>query len=504
MVIRRSRLLGLMLGAFFATAVTAVAEGPRQRPNILFIFADDHSPRTVSCYPGAYEMACTPNIDRLAASGIRFRTAYFGSWCMPSRASLLTGLHPHAIESMRMEGPYPGSTYDPQRCRFWPSVFRQHGYQTAQIGKWHTGTDAGYGRDWDHQRVWNRPAEPKNAGNYYGPQWIETNGTREWVEGYATDRYTEWACDYIRGGNRLAEKPWYLWVCYGGVHRPTIPAARHRERLRQQTAQLPADIVGPRPGKPAYLEATQAWELRADGAAAWRRGEKTHTQWLQQTMECLAAVDEGVGKLLAALAETGQLEQTLVVYSSDQGFANGEHGLLQKVAPYDAAYASPLIVSRPGTLPAGRVCQHSVNAADLVVTFFAQAGIPLPWKMHGRDFSQLLRNPDDASWDHPTLYEHTGQHYGVDVAAAVSRGDAVHQRVPYYAAVCQHQLKYIRYFGADLPEELYDLGDDPHELCNVVDDPRYADQLRALRTAWMVELQATDAPFFSQLRAGRD
>ncbi len=110
--------MGLLVGAFCVTAVTALAEAPRQRPNILFIFADDHSPRTVSCYPGAYEMACTPNIDRLAASGIRFRAAYFGSWCMPSRASLLTGLHPHAIESMRMEGAYPGSTYDPQRCRF--------------------------------------------------------------------------------------------------------------------------------------------------------------------------------------------------------------------------------------------------------------------------------------------------------------------------------------------------------------------------------------------------
>jgi arylsulfatase A-like enzyme len=443
-------------------------------------------------------MARTPNIDRLAAAGIRFRAAYFGSWCMPSRASLLTGLHPHAIESMRMEGAYPGSTYDPARCRFWPSAFRQHGYQTAQIGKWHTGTDAGYGRDWDHQRVWNRPAVPENAGKYYGPQRIDTNGKREWVEGYATDHYTNWACEYIRGENREAGKPWYLWVCYGGVHKPAIPAARHRGRLRHAAAQLPADIVGPRPGKPAYLQDTQAWQLRADGEAVWKRGGKTHSQWLQQTHECLAAVDEGVGKMLAALEATGQLANTLVIYASDQGFANGEHGLLQKVAPYDDAYASPLIVSQPGTIPAGEVCHHSVNAPDLVVTCFAQAGIPLPWKMHGRDFSCLLDDPGNAAWNHPVLFEHTGQHYGAAVADALRAGTGIHQNVPYYAAVCQNQLKYIRYVGADLPEELYDLEADPRELRNIINDSRYADHLRELRAAWVAEVRATDAPFLDQ------
>ena len=124
------------------------AEVPK-RPNILFILADDQSYKTVHCYPESYPWVKTPNIDRLAQAGVRFDRAYLGAWCMPSRASLLTGRHPHGIESMRMEGEYPGSTYDPKQCRFWPSVFREHGYHTAQIGKWHTGTDSGQGRDWD-------------------------------------------------------------------------------------------------------------------------------------------------------------------------------------------------------------------------------------------------------------------------------------------------------------------------------------------------------------------
>jgi arylsulfatase A-like enzyme len=123
------------------------------RPNILFILADDQSYKTLGCYPEAWPWVKTPNIDRLATEGLRFHAAYLGAWCMPARASLLTGRHPHGVESMRMEGKYPASAYDPKRCPFVPAALRAQGYQTAQIGKWHTGVDAGWGRDWDYQAV---------------------------------------------------------------------------------------------------------------------------------------------------------------------------------------------------------------------------------------------------------------------------------------------------------------------------------------------------------------
>ena len=120
---------------------------------------------------------------------------------------------------MRMEGKYPGSKYDPAKCPFWPSVFRKNGYQTAHIGKWHTGIDAGFGRDWDFQMVWNRPAHPDNAPNYYDNQLISKNGGEPvMTKGYTTDNYTDWAIDYIDGKERDSEKPWYLWLCYGAVH----------------------------------------------------------------------------------------------------------------------------------------------------------------------------------------------------------------------------------------------------------------------------------------------
>ncbi len=489
--------------AFVCPQITR-AEKP---PNILFIYADDHSPKTLSCYEGAYPMAKTPHIDKLAASGVRFQGAYLGSWCMPSRASLLTGHHPHAIESMRMEGQYPGSAYDPKQCRFWPSVFRQNGYHTAQIGKWHTGTDTGFGRDWDYQIVWNRPKFPDNAASYYGPQMTAFNSQERMVEGYSTDNYTDWAVKYIQGENRDPNKPWYLWLCYGAIHGPTIPADRHKGNYASQKVMPPEDIFGPREGKPSYLEKTQAWKKDANGQPVFMNGRKTHSAWLQQVNECMLAVDEGVGRVMEALKQSGQLENTLVIYSSDQGFANGEHGLKQKVAPYEASYRSPLIVSRPGKIPAGKYCPHPVNAPDLVVTFFAQAGIELPWKMHGRDITPLLMNPENAEWNHPTLYMHTGQDYGSNAVKAI-QGEkaAVHSGVPYYVALRHGPYKYIRYLGADEPAELYDLDSDPEELINLAANEKFRETTDRLHKRLREELTRCGAAFlraFDKLSATR-
>ncbi len=488
-----------------AATVCALAPSlPAAGPNILFIYADDHSPRTVSCYEQAYTMANTPNIDRLAAGGVRFRAAYLGSWCMPSRASLLTGLHPHAIETMRMEGKYPGSEYDPEVCRFWPASFRSGGYQTAQIGKWHTGTDAGFGRDWDFQAVWNRPANPDNAGSYFGRQLMDFNGERRTVDEYSTDHYTRLACDYIRGEGRAADKPWFLWLCYGAIHGPTTPADRHLGKLKGVKEEAPPTIFGPRPGKPSYLEKTQAWRPGPDGEpimsggkgkpadqagkAAKAGGGRTFSNWVRQVNECMMAVDEGVGEVMKALAESGQLENTIVIYTSDQGFANGEHGMKQKVAPYDATYSAPFIVSGPGVTK-GAVTRHCVNAPDVISTLFALAGQTPPWTFHGRDFSAVLKQPDSARWDHPTLFTHTGQQYGSDVTKALASGkDVIHAGVPFFAGVCQGDFKYVRYLAGGEPEELYDLRQDPHEITNLAADPAHAAKLEAMRGHWQQEM----------------
>ena len=485
-----------------------------KRPNILFILADDQSYKTVACYPESFPGVRTPNIDALAKTGVRFHAAYLGSWCMPSRATLLTGRQPHAIESMSMAGAYPGSMYDAKQCPFIPAQMRQQGYQTAQIGKWHTGTDAGWGRDWDYQVVWNRPKHPENAGAYYERQLLAFNGEERWQDGYPCDNYTQWACEYIKGANRDAEKPWYLWLCYGNIHGPNKPAERHAGVYAKLDVPIPADIFGPRPGKPAYLDKTQAWVRGEDGLpyAGKNEGQQIgdegiapkdgkrigvpFIEWARRVNECVLPLDEGVGQLVEALKESGQLENTFVVYTADQGFAMGEHGFRAKLAPYDANYRSPLIVSMPSRFPSGAVCKTPVSGADLAATFLAISGVKVPWAIHGRDITPLLRAPD-APDSKPCFYEHMGQRYGKDVKAILAgeKDKGGDKNFPAYVAVVQDGVKFIHYLRREHGEELYDLAADPEELNNLIHDPRQSARIEVFRAALIAECKRTEAPF---------
>ncbi len=431
---------------------------------------------------------------------------------MPSRASLLTGKLQHAIMSMTMEGQYPGSKYDPAQCPFVPAQFRANGYHTAQIGKWHTGTDTGFGRDWDYQIVWNRPGHPENAGNYYENQILTFNGVDKPTDGYSTDNYTQWAAEYIQGQNRDPNKPWYLWLCYGAIHGPTTPASRHKGMLEGKQAIVPADIVGPRESKPAYLDDTQAWGLDSDGRPAMAKKNKKKDNydggapgkkldaWVQQVNECNMAVDEGVGKVLESLKTSGQLENTLIVYTADQGYALGEHGLNQKVAPYDASISSPMIISWAGKFPAGQVCKHPINAPDLVDLFCKTAGVTLPWKTHGRDIRPLLENPGTTQWNSPLLLTSTSRNYGAETNKIPTDDSLTSSSgVPWYALLRDGKYKYIRYFIEGETEELFDLESDPDELKNLVSSPDQIERLTMLREKAKAEMRRTDANFVDVL-----
>lgn len=481
-----------------------------KRPNILFIYADDQNTKTLACYPGAWPWVKTPNIDALAKSGTRFHAAYLGSWCMPSRATLLTGRHPHGIESMSMEGKYPGSTYDPQQCPFIPAQMRQQGYHTAHIGKWHTGTDSGWGRDWDHQIVWNRPLHPDNAGAYYDTQILSIDGKEQTVEGYPADNYTQWACDYISGKKRDTAKPWYLWLCYGSVHGPSKPAKRHKGMYKDGEVPIPTDIFPPRDGKPAYLNKMQAWNKGADGHPIAGKGGEAFGEakkalrfdaWVRQVNECVPAVDEGVGRLVALLKETGQYDNTLVIYTADQGFSMGEHGFRAKLAPYDANYRSPLIMSMPSRFPTGKVCEFPVNAPDLSATFLALTGVKVPWQTHGRDLTPLLEKPESA-WPHPCVYEHMGNEYGTKVTQTIqAQAEQKNgQGVPLYTAIVQDKFKLIHYLDGKSGEELYDLALDPEELNNLIKDDAQKERIGKMRAALKADLARTEAGFVDEVK----
>ncbi|MEM7390716.1 MAG: sulfatase-like hydrolase/transferase [Verrucomicrobiota bacterium] len=491
-----------------------------EQPNILFIYTDDQSHRTVSAYPEAFDWVKTPNIDGLAKTGVRFSQAYIGSWCMPSRATMLTGHHQHGVKSMRMEGAYPGSAYDPAQCPFWPKVFREKGYVTAQIGKWHTGVDSGAGRDWDYQVVWNRPRHPDNAPNYYRDQLISINGGEpRMTKGYTTDNYTDWAVEFIEGQHRDPKKPWYLWLCYGAVHGPFTPADRHREAYPDAEAPEIEDIYPPRPGKPAYARDMHFWKKGPDGEPVERRARANRKRpvamkdipgrplkdWIRQYHQGVLAIDEGVGKLLEALKRSGQDESTLVVFTSDQGFAWGQHGFKTKVAPYNATIQAPLIIRPPKSLnyTAGSVVEHPVSGVDLPPTFFGFAGFDLPWEMHGHDLRPLLLNPA-AAWKHPAMLVHTGKQYGSDTDVVPKKGDPrlIHgPGIPWYVLLAQGRYKYIRTLVEGEIEELYDQKNDGKELVNLALNPDYAATLKQLRADTLAELRRTKARMADKLPA---
>ncbi len=504
-------------GTFFAMIMTLGASNvaaETDRPNILFIYTDDQSHRTVGCYEESFPWVHTPNIDSLARNGIRFRRAYIGSWCMPSRATLLTGHHQHGVESMRMEGEYPGSVYDADQCPFWPSVFRRHDYETAQIGKWHTGVDTGFGRDWDFQIVWNRPRHPENAPNYYDNQLISMQGgAPQLVTGYSTDNYTRWAIDYIRGEGRDASKPWYLWLCYGAVHGPFTPADRHLDAYDDIEVPAPKDVYPPRPGKPQYVQSMEFWKPGPDGRPVERKvrelgpvGMKDMpgrplADSVRQYHQGVLAIDEAVGRLVQTLKDTNQNRNTLIVFTSDQGFAWGQHGMKSKVAPHDAAVAAPLIIRPAGPVVNGRVVENPVSGVDLPPTFFAQAGIDLPWEMHGRDLSPLLAD-SDARWNQPAMLVHTGKNYGSDTDKIPASDDPSLYHgpgIPWYVMLARGRFKYVRNLIDGETEELYDSVNDPDELNNLVGDSRHHQRLLKFRRKTTAELRRTNAGFVDQM-----
>ncbi|NNE94211.1 MAG: sulfatase-like hydrolase/transferase [Verrucomicrobiales bacterium] len=502
-------ILAILCSTVFAQAT--------DRPNILFIFTDDQTHRSVSCYPEAHPWVNTPNIDALAEKGVRFANAYIGSWCMAARATLLTGHLSYGVNSMKMseEKDYPASEYDPEQCPFWPSVFRKNGYQTAQIGKWHTGTDNGFGRDWDYQIVWNRPQFPENAGNYFYDQLIQKNGSKaEMVKGYSTDNYTNWALDYINGKEgRDPDKPWYLWLCYGAVHGPFTPAERHLETYPDAKIKIPEDIYPPREGKPKYSREKEQWIPGPDGLPVLKSGKfsgKTvdgaaiHGTDIhsiaRQYHQGVLAIDEGVGQLVEALKKTGQYENTLVIFASDQGIAWGQKGFQIKLAPYDGTIRGPLIVSMPSRFESGKTCEKPVGGADLVPTIFTAAGLELPWEMHGRDLTPLLKDPSGGGWDTNLLSAHTGVFYGSDEVPDM-KVDMIfrNQSVPWWISLRTDRYKYIRNLLPGEVEELYDMENDPEEIVNLAMQDEHLELVRKLRAEAIAELRRTDCRFVDNL-----
>ena len=193
--------------------------------------------------------------------------------------------------------------------------------------------------------------------------------------GYSTDIYTDYAVEYVREAKDV-EQPWFLWLCYGAVHSPYTEAERHLGYYSDAPeTEIPVDIFGPRPTKPDFLRDLTRWKKDENGKPV------RFDESVKKYNRAVAAIDEGVGRIMKVLEESGQLENTLVVFASDQGFAWGQHGFREKWLPYDANIVAPLIFSWPGKIPEAEVCKEPVNGADITRTFHTIAGREPGWDM---------------------------------------------------------------------------------------------------------------------------
>ena len=266
-------LLAVLGTALFPTECRA---DTRKQPNILFIYTDDQSYKTVGCYPESWPWVKTPNIDALAKSGVRFHAR------LPRGVvHAVAGVAAHRPASARHRVDADGRRVSRQHLRpeavpVLAGVFRKNGYHTAQIGKWHTGTDAGFGRDWDYQIVWNRPKHPDNAGAYYDQQLLAFNGEERTVDGYPADNYTKWACEYISGGAPAEGQALVPLALLRQRPRPVAAGGRHKGLTRTRRCSPPADISRPAAGQAGVSRRTRWRGERPPTAVpvAGKSGEK--------------------------------------------------------------------------------------------------------------------------------------------------------------------------------------------------------------------------------------
>jgi arylsulfatase A-like enzyme len=474
-----TRLLLILLAVLGAAVLLGKPERAlgAQPPNILFIFSDDHAYQALSAYDST--LTRTPNIDRLAREGMRFdRCLVTNSICGPSRAAILTGLYSHR------NGFYnnTNSRFDGSQVTF-PKLLRRAGYQTALIGKWHLVTDP---TGFDHWDI--LPGQ----GQYYNPPMIR-NGERLKRDGYVTDIITDLSLDWLK--KRDPSKPFMLMSQHKAPHREWAPHLKYLEAydrkypepdtlfddysgrgkaeksqdMTLEKTMTPGDLklVAPRSLTP---EQRQAWDAYYEPRnEAFRKANlqgKELVRWKYQRymhdyLACIASVDESVGRLLDYLKETGLDRNTLVVYSSDQGFYLGEHGWFDKRWIFEESLRTPLLVRWPGVTRPGSVNRDIVSNLDFAQTLLEAAAVPAPAEMQGRSLAPLLKGTTPPDWRKSFYYHYyefpgphsVRKHYGV----VTDRYKLVHFYEPE-----------MRYW------ELFDREKDPRELRSVYSQADYA------------------------------
>ncbi|MCC2684050.1 MAG: sulfatase [Paenibacillaceae bacterium] len=447
---------------------------PTIRPNILFIMSDDHAAHAMSCYGS--RINATPNIDRIAQGGMRFDHCFCtNSICAPSRAVILTGLHSHLNGVKTLGDKLDGTQQTVSK------LLQQGGYQTAIIGKWHLGH--GGVNDPTGFDYWNvLPGQ----GDYHNPQMIEM-GVRKPHTGYVTDILTDYSLHWLQ--KRDPSRPFFLMLHHNAPHRPWEPSEKYADLYED------VDIPEPETFNDDYqnrAQAAAAARMRIDRdmdmkdlkveppdqLAGQQLKSWKYQRYIKDYLRCVASIDDSVGRLLDYLDEAGLAEDTIVMYTSDQGFFLGDHGWYDKRFMYEESLRMPFVVRYPREIQAGSVCGNMALNLDFPETFLDYAGVPIPDNMQGNSLRPVLRGEHPQGWRTSMYYR-----YWMHLA---------HHNVYSHYGVRTDKYKLIYYYAEALdakgaiddpkpPEwELFDLGQDPYELCNVYSDPAYAETIREL------------------------
>ncbi|MFV0269142.1 MAG: sulfatase [Draconibacterium sp.] len=497
--------IGLLAGI---SIVACTPKSPEDTtPNIIYIMSDDHAYQAISAY--GFGLNNTPNIDRIATEGAIFtRACVTNSLCAPSRAVLLTGKH--SFINGKVDNVQEFNWDQPN----FPKILHANGYQTAMIGKIHMD---GIPQGFDFSMV--LPGQ----GNYYNPDFL-IDGKKVRKEGYVTEIVTETALDWLKN-KRDPEKPFCLLYHQKAPHREWMPAEKYFKGYTKMKFKDPAtlydDIEGRRTAaksaemnilkyqnwagdskiypevmKELGIKETSNWGINAFNGNTGRMSSEQKAAWdsvyipineefkrlyptlndsdlmewryqryMQDYMACIASVDEGVGQLLDYLDEVGLTNNTIVVYTSDQGFYLGEHGWFDKRFMYEESFRTPLVVRYPKEIKPGTKIDRLVQNLDFAPTFLDYASVEVPKEMQGISFRNLVSGKTSEWRDavYYTYYEYPSihmvkRHYGI----ATERYKLIH-------------------FYYDIDEwEMYNLEKDPHEMLNVYDDPEYADVQKTL------------------------
>ncbi len=467
---RRAVLKGLAASAaaaalpalFGGCAPAAVRGSGARRPNIVFIMTDDHAQSALSIYGNP--ILKTPNLDRIGHEGIRFDQAFVtNALCLPSRASYLTGQYSHT-HGMRTNGEESGFPNEPllQHASTWPMLLGAAGYHTGVVGKWHVNTPP---RGYDHAAVL-----PGHGQYFDSPMIIDGKTTS--TKGHVDDVIGDHALRFLR--TRPADKPFALLYQFKAPHGNWQPAPRFADAFEDvempEPATLYEDIAGrPRAVRLADMDLAGMGDFRdrvPESLPQRERLRRNYQEFIKHYYRVLLGVDENVGRVLDFLDQAGLAESTIVLYTSDNGFFLGDHGLFDKRLMYEPSIRVPMLLRWHGAVAPGRTDAHLVLNIDVAPTFLAGAGVDAPAGMQGTSWMPLLA-AGDPDWRRDFLYEYF-------------EFPAAHCVRP-HRGVRGERWKYIHWYLDPQEEELYDLQSDPHELHNLAGRVEHAGELQRLR-----------------------